>query len=89
MQVKLARLRTLRKCHEGRVQRPNNGVLCLGEQGQLLDLSEMSSSRLCKFVGCLVDALLVLTDQHGSEATEEPNPFVRPHLIWTGESYRL
>ena len=67
LQVKLARLRNLRKHHEGRNQRTKSGVLSLGEQAQLLDLSEMSSSRLCKFVGCLVDALLVLTDQHCSD----------------------
>ena len=64
LQVKLARLRNFTKHHEGSVQQTKNGVLCLGEQVRLLDLSEMSSSRLCKFVGCLVDALLVLSDQH-------------------------
>ena len=57
--------------HGGSDQQTKNGVLCLGEQARLLDLSEMSSSRLYKFVGCLVDTLLVLSDQQYSE--EDPS----------------
>ena len=58
---------------QNQTRQPEGGVLQLEQQLQLLDLSEMSSSRLYKFSGCLVDTLLVLNDQsdEGNEARHQ------------------
>ena len=69
-QVKLARLKTFiqQRCGGGVTEEERGGekgVFQLERKLQLIDLTEMSSSRLYKTIGCLVDVLLLLTGERG------------------------